>query len=165
MPVLTNDEIDRFLSEREILLRIGVNGLDGFPLVTPIWFIYDDQAVYFTPRGKSAWFECLRADARVSLCIDEEAQPYRKILIKGTAELVHDVGEDDKWREMYLSMASRYVPEAGARAYVNNTIKEPRGLYRVNLATSSVKSWRMPVADEDPMGIWHQRYYRPETRF
>ena len=53
MPVLTNDEIDRFLSEREILLRIGVNGLDGFPLVTPIWFIYDDQAVYFTPREKS----------------------------------------------------------------------------------------------------------------
>ena len=62
MPVLTNDEIDRFLSEREILLRIGVNGLDGFPLVTPIWLIYDDQAVYFTPREKSVWFECLRAD-------------------------------------------------------------------------------------------------------
>ena len=61
------------------------------------------------------------------------SQPYRKILIKGTAELVHDVGEDDKWRDMYLSMASRYVPEAGARAYVKNTIKEPRGLYRVDL--------------------------------
>ena len=116
MPILTSDEIDRFLSEREILLRIGVNDLDGFPLVTPIWFIHDDQAVFFTPREKSAWFKCLRADARVSLCIDEEAQPYRKILVKGTAELLYDVGEDDKWREMYLSMASRYIPEAGARA-------------------------------------------------
>ena len=52
MPVLTSDEIDRFLSEREILLRIGVNDLDGFPLVTPIWFIHDDQAV-FLPLAKS----------------------------------------------------------------------------------------------------------------
>ena len=65
--------------------------------------------------------------------------------IQGSAELVHDVGEDDQWRELYLSMASRYVPEAGARAYVNNTIKEPRGLYRVDLATSFVKSWRRRV--------------------
>jgi len=165
VPVLTSDEIDHFLSEREILLRIGVNGLDGCPLVTPVWFIYHDQAIYFTPREKSIWFQCLRSDDRVSLCIDEEAQPYRKILIQGSAELVHDVGEDDEWRELYLSMASRYVPEAVARAYVNNTVKKPRGLYRVDLATSFVKSWRMPVADEDPMGIWHQRYYRPETRF
>ena len=134
-------------------------------MVTPVWFICHDQAVYFTPREKSIWFQCLRSDDRVSLCIDEEAQPYRKILIQGSAGLVHDVGEDDEWRELYLSMASRYVSKAGALTYVNNTVKEPRGLYRVDLATSFVKSWRMPVADEDPMGIWHQRYYRPETRF
>ena len=73
LPVLTSDEIDHFLSEREILLRIGVNGLDGCPLVTPVWFIHHDQAVFFPPREKSAWLECLRADVRVSLCIDEDA--------------------------------------------------------------------------------------------
>ena len=76
------------------------------------------------------WFQCLRSDDRVSLCIDEKAQPYRKILIQGSAGLVHDVGEDDEWRVLSLSMASRYVPEAGVRACVNNTVKEPRGLYR-----------------------------------
>jgi len=62
-------------------------------------------------------------------------------------------------------MAARYVPEESAKAYVQNTINEPRGLYRVDLSNSSVKSWRMPRADEPPMGIWHQKYFKPTTSF
>ena len=78
-------------------MRIGVNRADSFPLVTPIWFIYRERAIYFTPREKSEWFDCLRQDNRVALCIDEDAQPYRKVIVEGLAELVYDVGEDDEW--------------------------------------------------------------------
>ena len=165
MPVLAKEEMERFLTDPGILMRIGVNRVDGFPLVTPIWFIYREHVIYFTPREKSEWFACLRQDNRVALCIDEDAQPYRKVIVEGLAELVHDVGEDDEWRNLYLSMASRYVPEESAKDYVQNTINEPRGLYRVDLSNSSVKSWRMPGADEPPMGIWHQKYFKPSTNF
>ena len=165
MPVLVREEMEKFLSDPGILMRIGVNRADNFPLVTPIWFIYRERAIYFTPREKSEWFDCLRQDNRVALCIDEDAQPYRKVIVEGLAELVYDVGEDDEWRDLYLSMASRYVPDESAKAYVQNTINEPRGLYRVDLDRSSVKSWRMPVSNESPMGIWHQRYYKPNTTF
>ena len=165
MPKLTVDEQADFLSEPGVLMRVAVVREDGSPLVTPIWFIYEGDAIYFTPRAKSEWFECLRLDSRVALCIDEEALPYRKVLAEGSAELVHDVGADDLWRDQYRRIAKRYVDEEGAEAYVRNTIEQPRGLYCLRLSEAKVNSWRMPVEGEDGMGIWHGRYYTSGTKF
>ena len=165
MPKLNDDEVERFLAEREILMRIAVVREDGSPLVTPIWFLNEDGAIYFTPRKRSEWFDCLRRDPRAALCIDEADQPYRKVLVEGTAELVHDIGEDDAWRDLYRRIAERYTSPEGADAYIRNTIDQPRGLYRVELATSKVTTWRMPVSGEAGEGIWHHRYYEEGRRF
>lgn len=164
MPVLSIAERDDFLAERGIVMRIGVVRADGSPLVTPIWFLHEDGAIFFTPREKSEWFACLRRDPRVSLCIDEQPLPYRKVIVEGRAELVHDVGEDDVWRDLYRRIAKRYVDDAEAEAYVQNTIDQPRGLYRVVMSEAEVKTWRMPVAGEALEGIWHSRYYKPDTK-
>ena len=138
---------------------------DGSPLVTPIWFLHEDGAIWFTPRAASEWFACLRRDPRVALCIDEQPLPYRKVIVEGRAELVHDVGEDDLWRDRYRRIAGRYVPADAAEAYVQNTIDQPRGLYRLRLADAQVRNWRMPRDGEPGEGIWHDRYYGPGTRF
>jgi PPOX class probable F420-dependent enzyme len=164
MPVLTSEEQRAFLEEPGVLMRIAVVREDGSPLVTPIWFLYEDDAIYFTPRENSAWFRCLRRDPRAALCIDEQPLPYRKVLVEGRAELVHDLGEDDAWRDLYRRIATRYVPPAGAEAYIQDTIDQPRGLYRVRLGDAKVTSWRMPIAGEPAAGIWHPRYYRPKTK-
>jgi len=165
MPVLNAGEQDEFLAEPGVLMRIAVVREDGSPLVTPIWFIHEDESIYFTPRERSEWFSCLRRDPRVALCIDEQALPYRKVLVEGRAELVYDLGEDDRWRDLYRRIARRYVGERGAEDYIQNTIDQPRGLYRLRLADAVVKSWRMPLDGEAPQGIWHQRYYKPNTKF
>ncbi len=165
MPKLTDAERDEFLSAPGVLMRISVVRQDGSPLVTPIWFIYEDEAIYFTPREKSEWFACLRRDPRVALCIDEQPLPYRKVIVEGVAELVYDIGEDDVWRDQYRRIAGRYVDAEGAEAYVQNTIDQPRGLFRVPLNGSKVTTWRMPLEGEDGMGIWHDRYYVPGTQF
>jgi len=162
MPQLTLAERDAFLAEPGVLMRVAVVRQDGSPLVTPIWFIYEEGAIWFTPRARSEWFRCLRRDPRVALCIDEQPLPYRKVVLEGRAQLVHDVGEDDLWRDRYRRIAERYVPPAGAEAYISDTIDEPRGLYRVRLAEARVKSWRMPLESEDPRGRWHDRYYHAD---
>lgn len=165
MPRLTDAERTEFLDTPGILMRIAVVREDGRPLVTPIWFLHEDGAIYFTPRDKSAWFACLRRDPRVALCIDEQPLPYRKVIVEGEAELLHDVGEDDEWRDLYRRIAGRYVPPDAAEDYVQNTIDQPRGLFRVVLADADVTTWRMPLEGEDGMGIWHDRYYVPGTSF
>lgn len=164
MPLLSQAQRDAFLDEPGVLMRVAVTRADGSPLVTPIWFVFEDAAVYFTPREKSEWFECLRHDARVALCIDEQSLPYRKVIVEGAAELVFDVGHDAEWRDLYGRIARRYVPEQAAEDYISDTIDQPRGLYRVALRNAKVKSWRMPVAGEAPRGIWHHRYYAPGSK-
>jgi len=165
MPKLTATEMQSFLTEPGILMRIGVSREDGSPLVTPIWFLYEDEAIYFTPRERSEWFGCLRRDPRVALCIDEQDMPYRKVLAEGRAELIHDIGQDDIWRDLYRRIAERYIPPAAAGQYIRNTIGQPRGLYRLPLGRAKVTTWRMPVESEPGEGIWHHRYYQEGVNF
>ena len=105
-------------------MRIACVRADHSPLVTPVWFIYKDAAIYFTPRSESEWFGCLKADARVALCIDEENLPYRKIIVEDRAKMVHNLGEEDLWRDLYTEIAERYIDQEFARAYVENTIDQ-----------------------------------------
>ena len=165
MPKLTAEEQLDFLSTPGALMRIACVRPDGSPLVTPIWFIHHENAICFTPRAQSEWFGCLKHDPRVSLCIDEQDLPYRKLIVEGKANLIHDLGEDDAWRDLYRDIAGRYVPAEAAEDYVQNTIDQERALFKVSLDESTVKSWRMPVAGEPQNGIWHQRYYADGTKF
>ncbi len=51
MPRLTPREPDDFFAEPGVLMRVAVARADGSPLVTPLWFIHADDAIYFTPRA------------------------------------------------------------------------------------------------------------------
>jgi PPOX class probable F420-dependent enzyme len=164
VPKLSNDEVGELLDTRGVLVRIGTVDADGMPRVVPTWFIHRDGAVLFTPRAESVFLANLRRDPRVGLSIDEEALPYRKVTVQGTAELQHDLGEDDAWRDLYRSIARRYIDGDAAEAYVRGTIDQPRALLAVPLASAKVSTWRMPVGEEDGTGIWARRYYRPGTR-
>jgi nitroimidazol reductase NimA-like FMN-containing flavoprotein (pyridoxamine 5'-phosphate oxidase superfamily) len=164
MPRLTTAEQTAFLAEPGVVMRISVVRADGSPLVAPLWFIHEDGCIYFTPRAESEWYRCLKRDPRVALSIDEQPLPYRKVIVEGKAELVHDLGADAQWRDLYQRIAQRYVPPAAAAAYIHTTIDQPRALFRVPLERAKVRSWRMPVGDEPGDGIWHQRYYAAGSR-
>jgi hypothetical protein len=83
----------------------------------------------------------------------------------GTRWLVHGPGHDDEWRDLYRSIAGRYISPEAANAYVDGTADQPRALYAVSIASpNKVSSWRMPTVGEDPAGIWAKRYYVPGTR-
>lgn len=159
MPGMTAEEIDDFLAEPGHLLRIGAVDGTGMPLVVPIWFISRDGALWFTPGEKSAWLDHIRRNPQVCWTIDESRAPSRKLVVRGQAEIVHDVGEDDKWRDLYRQITLRYTPlEWGA--CLQDTIEERRVLLRVPLAGSQVQSWRMPSARARIPSLWAPRYYR-----
>ena len=164
MPPLSTAERTEFLQQPGILCRIATVQPGGAPHVTPIWFIYEDEAIYVTPRAESAWLGHIRSDPRVALTIDDQLAPYRKVTLEGVAELVNDLGEDDEWRDRYRRITRRYVNSEAAEAYIQNTIDQPRALLRVPLTGSKVRTWRMPIAGEHYTGIWHRRYYVPGSK-
>lgn len=171
MPQLTRDEIAQFLSEREHLLRLATVDADGMPRISPVWCTHRPAvehgslgSILFTPRERSVFLGNLRRDARIALSVDEDALPYRKISVQGRAEIVHDVGDDDAWRDVYRDIAGRYLdPDAAAR-YLIATHDQPRALLAVDLDDATVTSWRMPVGDEPATGIWAARYYADGSR-
>ena len=159
MPALTRTERDAFLAEPGVILHVATIRADGSPRVAPMWFVHEEDAIWFTPRAESEWLRDLRRDPRCALVIDEQPLPYRKVSVDGRAELVHDLGQDALWRERYRRIACRYVAPEGAEAYIQNTIDQPRALFRVAFAGAKVSTWRMPIEGEDGTGIWHRRYY------
>lgn len=164
MPRMTALEQDEFLREPGVLMRIGTVRGDGSPLVTPIWFLHEEGSIWFTPRESSEWLANLRRDPRVCLDIDEQTLPYRKLIIEGRAEIVHDLGEDDQWRDRYRRIARRYGPPAMVDEYIQETIDQPRALLCVRLDRAKVRRWRMPVEGEPYESMWHRRYFRPDSK-
>lgn len=164
MPALDHHERDAFLQQPGILCRIATVDADGAPHVTPVWFIYEDDAIYITPRARSEWLDHIRHDPRVALTIDDQHHPYRKVVIEGVAEVIRQPGDDAAWRDLYRRIARRYVPPEAAEHYIQETIDQPRALIRVPLAGARIRTWRMPIQGEPYRGIWHDRYYLPGTR-
>jgi nitroimidazol reductase NimA-like FMN-containing flavoprotein (pyridoxamine 5'-phosphate oxidase superfamily) len=164
MPKLSSDERDQFLAEPGFMMDIATVDSAGAPLVTPIWYVHEDKRIWFTPRQHSEWLKNIRNDPRVALCIDEHVMPYRKVVVRGRAEVVHEIGNDDAWRDRYRRIAGRYIPVDDANAYVDGTDDQPRALCAVDLAAAEVRTWRMPVEGEAYDGIWAKRYWTEDAK-
>lgn len=164
MPKMNDVELTAFLDEREHLLRLATVDSDGMPRVVPVWFTHRDGNVLFTPRAESVFLANLRRDPRIGLSIDEDPLPYRKVSVQGSAEILHEVGDDDVWRDVYREIACRYIDAEGADRYLAATIDQPRALIGVNLAGAKVTTWRMPIDGEAGTGIWAGRYYADGSR-
>lgn len=161
VPALSPADVDAFLAEPGHLARIGTVDDDGMPRVLPLWFIVDDGAICFTPREPAVIWRNLVRDPRVGISIDEAAAPYRKVVVQGVVEVRHQPGDDLAWQPLYRRIAKRYTRDDWADGYVDGTADQPRALCAVRLdaPTTRIRTWRMPIAGEDPRGIWHPRYY------
>ena len=164
MPKLTDAERDEFLAGHNLIMNIATVDADGAPLVTPICYIFEEGRIWFTPRQHSEWLKHIRNDPRVALSIDEPLIPYRKVVVRGRANIDFEVGNDDAWRDRYRRIAQRYIPVKDANAYVDGTDDQPRALCSVALAGAEVRSWRMPVGDESYNGIWAKRYWTKDAK-
>jgi PPOX class probable F420-dependent enzyme len=73
----------------------------GAPQLSPIWFLYENERLYFSILLGGAKYRQLRRDPRIALCIDAGHPDARAVTISGTAELITDEGPeraDLEWR-------------------------------------------------------------------
>lgn len=154
---MTLTEVEEYLAEPGRLVRVGTVGDGGAPLVVPTWFIFEQGVFLVTPRERSSWFANLRRSPAVCFTVDGGGC---QVILQGTAEVVHPLGADDEWRDVYRRITLRYLPEAAADAYLNDTWSEPRALVGLPLDTARVTTWRFPSRPgEDPLDVWAPRYY------
>ncbi len=82
-----SEQIDAFLatpSRRNAIL--AVNRPQGGPQLTPVWYVWDGEAFWFSIRNTSTKYRHLRHDLDISVLIDEPAT-NSYVLAYGRAEV------------------------------------------------------------------------------
>lgn len=105
------DEDGRWdLLERNMVMRLATVDRDGYPHVTPIWYVADREGdkVYFSTPEDTRKARDVRAFPKVSLTVDEGAYYFelQAVVLEGTVSVVEDAEErtsvEAAWCEKYF---------------------------------------------------------------
>lgn len=83
----SESQIEQFLGELVIPLRLACVGADGFPRVVSVWFLYRDGCFLSVSHQDAQLVALLRADGKVGFEVAPEQPPYRGVRGQGLATL------------------------------------------------------------------------------
>jgi nitroimidazol reductase NimA-like FMN-containing flavoprotein (pyridoxamine 5'-phosphate oxidase superfamily) len=129
---LSPDQLDALLA-LDIPGQLGTLDKEGYPHITPIWFVWDRGAFYMSSLPDKAHVRRLERDPRASFAVDiEEAErddgerPNRSVRAVGPAELFDDTG--GAWTRR---ITEKYIVGPGRDATVARRSGQPRVVIRL----------------------------------
>ena len=129
---LTDDELAALLG-LDAPGRLGTLDKEGYPHITPIWFVWDRGAFYMTSLPEKAHVRRLGRDPRASFCVDVEdaerpdgERPNRSARAVGPAEVFDDI--DGEWTRR---ITEKYIRGAGRTAMVTRRTAQERVVIRL----------------------------------
>lgn len=89
---MSADEVHDFLAAGGTV-QVALHGPDGYPDITPMWFVIDDQTLWMRTYGKSQKVLNARRDPRACALIEtgDRYLELRGVQITGDLEIVDDV--------------------------------------------------------------------------
>ena len=127
-PQMFDKALEAFLEEPGLLMRLGTLGRDGYPQVTPVWYLYEDGRFYITTASDRVKARNMQAHPKVGFAIDRDTKPYRGVSLWGEAKLV---AEGEAARPMTRSIAARYVPAEQLDVMVDSLMQAPRVVFAI----------------------------------
>ena len=109
MPPLTQDELVAFLNEAPIA-RLSSMNPDGTIHTAPVFFKYDNGDILIGTQEVTRKVRNSKQNPSVTVLIDNQAPPYKGVVIYGEAELDY---EDVIAKR--ISIFERYMPTENAR--------------------------------------------------
>jgi PPOX class probable F420-dependent enzyme len=104
MPVQLTDAQKKFLTDKNFAHVATINK-DGSPQVSPVWVDFDGTYVIVNSEKKRHKVRNLKRDPRVSLSIQDGANPYSYLEIRGRVVEITDSGAAagiDKLAKKYI---------------------------------------------------------------
>jgi PPOX class probable F420-dependent enzyme len=130
-PSALPDRVRAFLGAPNVV-TIGTTGQDGAPHQAVAWFrLEPDDRILLNSRYPRRWPADLQRDPRVSLAIQDAADPMAWVGLSGTVDTIVD--DVDTAREDICALAARYDDAAPARLAEFRT--QPRISFRIRIAT------------------------------
>ncbi len=138
--VITFDQETLQFLERPLLMRLATLGADGYPQVTPVWFMQVGGKLYASTEKERIKHRNMLRDPRVGASIDDD-HPYRGVSVKGVARLL-----EGDIRARVRQIVARYVPAEELDTLVAWLFKGPRVLIEIS-----------PVSVVKIGAEWHSR--------
>jgi len=102
--VWTREQLERFLEETLVPLRLGCHRTDGHLWTVALWYRYGDGQFQCATGAGSALVRFLRANGAVSFDVSTNAPPYMGVRGNGTVSI-----EPDEEKECLRSLLERYL--------------------------------------------------------
>ena len=118
MPAI-DQQTDLFLQQTRVAI-LGTINHDGSPLLSPMWFTWENSVVNMITRRSSVKWRNLQTRPLASLCVDDRNIPYAAVILSGPIMEIRA-----PIYEFIGSMARRYLGETNglefAEPYKNNS--------------------------------------------
>ena len=92
-PGMEQSEIDTFLENSKIPLRLGTVDSKGDPMIHPVWFHYSNGKLYLMSIKENRKVRNIRTKKTVYFSVDTDATPNNGVKGKGQAILITDIGK------------------------------------------------------------------------
>jgi len=113
----TLDEVDRFLAETRVPLRLAAHGSSGHPVLVSLWFLPMDGRLWCATQRSAHAHRLLERDPRCGFEVSVESPPYRGVRGTATATLHPERGE-----EILRRLIDRFL--GGDRSQLAQTLLE-----------------------------------------
>lgn len=123
-------EIEEILKEQKVG-RLATLNLNGYPYVTPVHFVYENNCIYIHGLSKGQKIDniknnsnvCFEIEEMLGLILDEKPcdvnTAYKSVIILGNAKLV----EGEKKVEALKAVVSKYTPHLANIPFSENMLK------------------------------------------
>jgi hypothetical protein len=129
---LSDSELEELLAA-EVPARLATIDADGYPHVTPLWFLWADGAFHMTSFAGRSHLRRLALNSRAGLCVDVEAgeradgeRPNRQARAIGDAQTFPDAGGE--WTER---LTRKYVTGPGLSVQLERRLSAERIVIRL----------------------------------
>ena len=126
---MDNAEITAFLSGIQMAVMATINS-DGSPHLSPNWYYYDGDQLFFVTTKERKKFYNLRKDQRISVCVYEPPLASNYVVVEGAAKVDDLVPTSELWRTARL-VIERYVNAEDVENYIDRWKTEPRILVTI----------------------------------
>ena len=106
----SHDQIERFLVETRVPLRLACNRASGYPLLASLWYVPLEGRLWCATQKTASVGSLLARDPRCAFEVADDRPPYRGVRGKALARL-----DDSRGEEILRLLIARYLGESESR--------------------------------------------------
>ncbi|MGQ3411547.1 pyridoxamine 5'-phosphate oxidase family protein [Natrinema sp. LN54] len=131
----TEDEVEAFLQEAEIPIRLATHRPDGSLWLVTLWYRYRDGSLECATRATADVVRFLRNDPAIAFDISTNRVPYRGIRGNGTVEV-----SSENATAVLRDLVERYLGDTDS-PLAQRLLDDDRDEVRIRIEPREIFSW------------------------